>query len=307
MPWSLKKIIKLGQQSDGLFKISIGNGKNTLFWHHPWLEGMPIIFKHELQGIRIRRDFNNAKVGEVKEGTWDSILRRNSEGTRILNVINQITFADQEDKHEWLVETKGKFCSNAVWQVFRQRGQEVGWANLVWSTKIIPRHQFILWLTFWERLSTRDRISKFMSIDDSKCLLCSMEDESIAHIFGNCSYAAPIWRRLAAALKINTWPTNWEGICSLALTKAKGNSFTINVFKCYFGSIIYQIWMERNARIYSRVRRNEIQTWREICFDSNSLINTWRRIPDCVENRDLGCRLGINVDEVMKLMPFKVR
>ena len=182
------------------------------------------------------------------------------------------------------------------------------WARLVWSTKIIPRHQFVLWLAFRERLTTRDRISKYMDIPDTKCVLCLTAEESIAHIFGDCSFIAPHWRRLAAAIRISAWPANWEGIRSLALIKAKRKSFTTNVFKCYFGAVLYQIWMERNARVFSRVIRNEIQVWGgDIDFDSNSLIHTWRRIPANDESWRLCQTLGIIFDEVVKTTIFKAR
>ena len=98
-------------------------------------------------------------------------------------------------------------------------------------------------------------------------------EESFANIFGKCSFAALI-KKLDNAVHVRNWPDEWSHIRLLALTKAKGSTFSDNVFKYFFGAIVYQIWMKRNARVFSRIRRNENQIWSDIAFDSISLIHS---------------------------------
>ncbi|KAF4394816.1 hypothetical protein F8388_015722 [Cannabis sativa] len=54
------------------------------------------------------------------------------------------------------------------------------WCNLVWDRLIIPKHRFIVWLVFWKRLNTKERVSRYQSIDTT-CVLCGNEDETIVY------------------------------------------------------------------------------------------------------------------------------
>ena len=73
-----------------MVEIEFGDGKNTLFWHMPWLEQKPIIFKEEFVNVQIRRDFLAATVREVAVGEWNSVLRGVPEGIRILDIVLDI-------------------------------------------------------------------------------------------------------------------------------------------------------------------------------------------------------------------------
>ncbi|XP_047336054.1 uncharacterized protein LOC124939638 [Impatiens glandulifera] len=125
-----------------------------------------------------------------------------------------------------------------VWNAIREICQIVNWAALVWSSKVIPRHFFILWLAFRGRLSTRDRILAYMDIPDANCVLCSGFAESIDHLL---------------AMGIVIFPGSWEDIKVAAQVLSKGSIFHANVFKCGFAAIVYHLWAERNARVFGRV------------------------------------------------------
>ena len=177
---------------------------------------------------------------------------------------------------------KNNKTSSYTWQMstkIKIMEMVVAWYKIVWSTKIIPRHQFILWLVFRKRLATRDRMKKFINIPDVSCPICKMQDESIDHLFGECSFVSKLWFNFAGNMNITNFPGTWNGIVDLVLRKAKGDSFYANVFKCFFGALVYNIWRERNLRIYSKDKRNEKKVWDDIVADGNALIHSWRGIP----------------------------
>ncbi|XP_047325622.1 uncharacterized protein LOC124929330 [Impatiens glandulifera] len=171
MAWSLKKIFKLRQSVGNMVQIRFGDGRGTLFWQYTWFEGKLIITRQEFQRVRIRPDFQNVLVREVKEGIWGCLLRRILGGQRVLKQLNRIKFHNRIDSHTLEAKKDGRLKSSKVWKVIREREQIVEWAPLVWSSKDIMRHQFILWLVFCGRLNTRDRIKKYMNIPDTSCLL----------------------------------------------------------------------------------------------------------------------------------------
>ncbi|XP_047319855.1 uncharacterized protein LOC124923900 [Impatiens glandulifera] len=111
--------------------------------------------------------------------------------------------------------------SKKIWEAIREKAQTLEWAPLVWSTRIIPRHQFILWLTFWERLRTRDRINKYMNVLNTSCPLCNENEETMNHLFGSCNITLELWDRLAKSLKLLNFPNEWSEIKEVAVLKAK--------------------------------------------------------------------------------------
>lgn len=50
-----------------------------------------------------------------------------------------------------------------------------------------PKHSFIMWLAMQNRLLTKERAQKFMSLADYKCVICETKDENIAHLFCACN------------------------------------------------------------------------------------------------------------------------
>ncbi|XP_047340281.1 uncharacterized protein LOC124943869 [Impatiens glandulifera] len=195
------------------------------------------------------------------------------------------------DVHLWKAEENGKIKSIAIWNVIRERGQIVSRASLVWSSKIILRHQFILWLAFRGRLSTRDRILAYMDIPDANCVLCSGFAESIDHLL---------------AMGIVSLSGSWEDIKVVAQVLSKGSKFHVNVFKCEFAAIVYHLWAERNTRVFGRVRRNVDHVWNDIVFDCGALIRTWRWVPKGEREWVLCHEWKVNYDEVTSFKCFKV-
>ncbi|XP_047309745.1 uncharacterized protein LOC124913184 [Impatiens glandulifera] len=306
MTWSLKKILNLKNSIGSIFDIRIGDGCGTLFWHDPWLENQLLITKEEFRGLRIRRDCAAATIGDIDVGRWVSIIRRVPEGRRVLDYLSRIRLSDRADVHSWAAEEDGKLKSRIVWNVIREKGQIVNWAALVWSSKVILRHRFILWLALRGRLNTRDRILAYMDIPDANCLLCDGNTESIFHLFGSCPFVKSFWSKFTLALGFVHLPGSWDEIIVAARIKAKGNRFPANVFKCGFTSIVYHVWAERNARVFGRVRRDIEYVWRDIVFDCGALIGTCRRIPKGEREWTLCREWKIDYDKVTSFNFSKV-
>ncbi|XP_047309922.1 uncharacterized protein LOC124913383 [Impatiens glandulifera] len=273
MAWSVKKIIKLKNSVASIFDIRLGDGRGTLFWHDLWFESRPLIDREEFRGRRIRRDCATATA----------------------------------DVHLWNAEEYGKLKSNKIWNVIRERGQVVNWADLVWSSKVIPRYRFILWLTFRRRLNTRDRIQAYIDIPDVSCLHCDGNVEMIDHLLGGCPFTRHVWNKFTSAMSILSFPESWEEIIATAQDRTKANKFPANAFKCSFASIVYHVWAERNARVFGRVRRSVDQVWSDIVFHCGALMRTWRRIPKGEHEWNFCRDCKISYEEVTSFKKFKVR
>ncbi|GFS35290.1 hypothetical protein Acr_00g0038900 [Actinidia rufa] len=86
---------------------------------------------------------------------------------------------------QWVLE--GRFHSNLAYEFFRPRKEIITWPKMVWSSCIMPKHSFILWLGLKDRLLTRDKIQEFS--EDTSCPLCTNLDESVDHLFFQCNVA----------------------------------------------------------------------------------------------------------------------
>ncbi|XP_047309466.1 uncharacterized protein LOC124912872 [Impatiens glandulifera] len=146
--------------------------------------------------------FNKSRAS----GDWNDLLRTIPEGARVLDALSSYHMNNHEDTRVWSVENNDKFDSGASWDCVRDHGNIVPWSHLMWSTKVIPKHQFILWLSFRERLNTRDRIKKYMSISDPNCLLYLGHEETIEHLIWNCPFASLLWRRFFASMSLLNFP-----------------------------------------------------------------------------------------------------
>ncbi|XP_047326767.1 uncharacterized protein LOC124930469 [Impatiens glandulifera] len=169
---------------------------------------LPIFLKVEFGGVQIRRDCLGFLVRDIHDGEWNILLRRIQEGVRILNFIQSMQFNVTNDARIWKVERDRKFILNLTWESIRENGDNVGWFHVVWSTKIIQRQQFVLWLLFRKRLSTRDHLKCFMDILDPNCILCESNEETMDHLFGGCSFTFELWRRFTKAMELTFLPSD---------------------------------------------------------------------------------------------------
>ncbi|XP_047329792.1 uncharacterized protein LOC124933382 [Impatiens glandulifera] len=194
MAWSLKKILRTRVETYQMMKFRIENENEILFWHDPWLENNLIILREEFQSIRIRikRKCLLYSIRDIQKGKCSSILRSILEGVRILNLINNIQFNRNIDTKSWDIVINGKFVAEKAWEIIRIKEVVVDWHKVVWSSKVIPRNQFILWLTFRKRLAIRDEIKKYMNIPYVNFPICTVKEESIDHLFGECAFVSKL-------------------------------------------------------------------------------------------------------------------
>ncbi|XP_047312746.1 uncharacterized protein LOC124916055 [Impatiens glandulifera] len=203
MAWYLKKILRTRGEAYQMMKFRIGNRNGILFWHDPWLENNPIILREEFQTIRIRirRKCLLYSIRDIQKEKCSSILRSISERVRILNLINNIQFNGNIDTKSWNTVMNGKFVAEKAWEIIRTKEVVFDWHKVVWSSKVIPRNQFILWLTFRKRLVTRDKIKKYMNIPYVNCPICTEKEESIDHLFRNSTFVSKLWINFAQSLR----------------------------------------------------------------------------------------------------------
>ncbi|KAL2934263.1 hypothetical protein RDABS01_017382 [Bienertia sinuspersici] len=76
-----------------------------------------------------------------------------------------------------------------VYESLHPRGNKIHWGKAVWCSSAVPKHQFMTWLAFRQRLLTRDRLKRMNLVEDQRCCLCNSEDETHSHLFFDCEFS----------------------------------------------------------------------------------------------------------------------
>ncbi|WMV08827.1 hypothetical protein MTR67_002212 [Solanum verrucosum] len=123
-------------------------------------------------------------------------------------------------------------------------------ADLVWNSIMMPRHRFIVWLAYQNRLLTKERLQRLnMLAGDEKCNLCVNDQvETQQYLFADCTWTRGVQQALA----------RWSGISFQRQTvkqtlqwlkRRNWKKFHKEVETAIFGALIYHTWKARNWKI----------------------------------------------------------
>lgn len=85
--------------------------------------------------------------------------------------------------------------------------------------------------------------TKLKVISDALCPLCMQEEETVDHLFFECSFAQALHAKIQLILKLNINIDNLAA-CNASLSSVQGRFRKINAQSCYAG-LIYSIWRQR--------------------------------------------------------------
>ncbi|XP_059306286.1 uncharacterized protein LOC132057689 [Lycium ferocissimum] len=149
-----------------------------------------------------------------------------------------------------------KFSIKKVYVILRGPFQKVPWRKVVCNNFGAAKWIFILRLIICEKLLTRDRLATWGITEDTICPLCNHEDESIAHLFFKCVVSSAIWKKSLSWQGIARSPMEWQSELQWVLTYSKGNSSASEIYWMCLAGTAYQIWKERNTRVFQQRQRS---------------------------------------------------
>lgn len=135
--------------------VQIGDGRQTSLFYDQWLNGESIV-SMLMNESEIARWGGQLKVADWRRnGSWkipSSFIRKHPD---IVQKIQQMDMKPGPDEVQWKLSGSGKFNIASCYESIRHREEKVPWRNVVWRQNIFPRHGFLLWLAFQERLKTK--------------------------------------------------------------------------------------------------------------------------------------------------------
>ncbi|XP_074288736.1 uncharacterized protein LOC141613893 [Silene latifolia] len=145
-----------------------------------------------------------------------------------------------------------------VYQIFRGITPKLYWTKAIMDPVNVPRHRVIILLAMQNCLSTTDNLCKRGFHIVSHCVLCFKAEESTQHLFFACEYSSCVLQALF------TWQGFTRRHLSLnhelrRLAQVTGKNLRKKWAKCTLAAVVYNLWAERNARIFQDTSRSSDQ------------------------------------------------
>ncbi|XP_030502674.2 uncharacterized protein LOC115717843 [Cannabis sativa] len=133
-----------------------------------------------------------------------------------------------------------------TYQLLFDNRERLSWSKNVWDRLIIPKHKFILWLVFWGRLNTKERIGKYNTTIDLTCILCGQEEESSNHLFFECEYSRKCLKGIHSWLQWRSTTTNMQQLANNISKNKAVPTARRSILRTILAGLVYHIWKARN-------------------------------------------------------------
>ncbi|GJU10211.1 RNA-directed DNA polymerase, eukaryota, reverse transcriptase zinc-binding domain protein [Tanacetum coccineum] len=274
--WCWKTILSLRKLVMDHIRHKIGNGRNISAWYDRWNDNQALINHISKREVCLAGFNDQSKLCDiVNDNKWkwpdDWLVKYNF----LLNILVP-TLKDEPDKVLWATKQGKlvKFSTNQVWRDIRSDGNKVQWDKLVWFSQCIPRHTFILWLAIKEKLITQDKLLQWYPQNVVCCPYCKEKPDSHEHLFFQCKTVAEVWKTVKEKARIKSNATNWADIIKdMTLNKNQNNIWCI-IGKLCLAATVYNVWHERNCRIFKNECRDKEVITKLIVDDVRSRLMT---------------------------------
>ncbi|XP_074277812.1 uncharacterized protein LOC141601427 [Silene latifolia] len=164
--------------------------------------------------------------------------------------IQQVGGVRQAQRFFYASTTHHKLHMKKCYQHFRKQQFTLYWTKALQDSVVIPRHRFITVLAMQHGLSTIDNICKRGYCIPNRCALCLKACESQLHLFFQCEFSGQVLQAILT----------WQGITHAPLilnhelrrlSKLTGRGRRKKWARCALAAVVYSLWQERNARIFT--------------------------------------------------------
>lgn len=242
--WCLKKIMNARTEVIRYLNYSVGANSSFLLWHDPWLDGKPLIHDHDSNIFTLTETSSMDKLGKwMHDGCWALPGSNHTSVMELRTRLSSVRIGHMDTIH-WGIDSK--VSTSSIYHSIRVRNPPQPWAKLVWHPLQIPKCSFFIWLSFRNRLVTRDRMFNFGLAMDANCVLCNGGvPETVQHIFTACPFTVQIFDNFGIKF-VGDWNSYLQGrLIANHVTKMQEQLAYL-----YFSVAGHTIWKERNLRIH---------------------------------------------------------
>ncbi|XP_074306146.1 uncharacterized protein LOC141641380 [Silene latifolia] len=121
--------------------------------------------------------------------------------------------------------------------------------------RVVPGHKIIALLAAQGKLGTMDNLQYRGFSLANRCCLCQMAEETHHHIFFNCVFSGTVWQNLLDWLRIHRHGLQLLDELQWIVQYGTNKGWRTALFKTTIAAAVYELWRERNGRIFSHHER----------------------------------------------------
>ncbi|GJU30445.1 RNA-directed DNA polymerase, eukaryota, reverse transcriptase zinc-binding domain protein [Tanacetum coccineum] len=107
-----------------------------------------------------------------------------------------------------------------------------------------------------QKLKTQDRVAKWMNVQDLKCPLCNVVQDSHEHLFFGCDFSTRVWECLKCMARLDNAPNSLHDLLSFMASRKINKSIWSIIQRLVIGAVVYYLWQERNLRHFQQKYRS---------------------------------------------------
>jgi len=127
---------------------------------------------------------------------------------RLQDITTSFALGRERGCPRWIWGKTGRFSVKSLYKhFFSEEANEPN--KKIWKTKLPLKIKIFMWLIQQNSILTKDNLLKRGWNGDSKCMFCR-EDESIIHLFFECSMAKYVWSMVAMVVGGDCRPSSFH-------------------------------------------------------------------------------------------------
>jgi hypothetical protein len=209
-------------------KVLLRKGNLVRFWKDPWLDDIPLCESFlalfdicQGQDWTFERTMSCNLVIPFRRRMLPDMI---SQWEHIKNRGMSYPSSLDSDTVTWSLSVNGCFSNKSMYQHLEKNlaGSHNKW---IWKAKVPLKIKIFLWQLFQNAILTRDNLKKRKWGGSPLCSFCQQE-ETMTHLFFECSNAKVIWGNLGGILGTSLCPSSlWQSVAWFYRFYPRGRRF----------------------------------------------------------------------------------
>jgi hypothetical protein len=189
----------------------------------------------------------------MKRKNWRPSFRRwlhedlQNQYRRLLDIVFRYSLNSDKDYARWDWEKSGIFSVKSTYKHLCRHDYGLNFSR-IWKAKLPLKIKIFMWLVIQNSILTKDNLGKRKWKGNKSCAFCS-ENESVQHLFFECSTAKYVWSLLAHSLgavcRPNSLEQYWTWVQNI-LPQAP-SMHTVGL-----ATVVWAIWRTRNNVCFNK-------------------------------------------------------
>lgn len=268
--------------------VTLGDGRRASFWNSRWLQGVvpkdlfPALYHHSRRKNRTVQEalVQSRWIMDIDHNMTQQIIR---EFIGLWEMLDDVVLVeDQEDRIIWLHTSDGQYSARSAYGIQFEGRVRCPTAEFTWTTRAPPKCKFFTWLLLQNRIWTAACLQLRQWPNEYFCQLCFRNLETALHLVMECPVTRGSWERVAQwAGAPNLVPSAWgqqEDLQEWILMLNNGvPAAQAGGLKSLIMLVIWEIWRERNRRVFRKECRSTQQVMEGIYEEARAWISTGNR------------------------------